>query len=348
MSPSPRRENRAATAWRCKTCKGDDGLGFRNFGHRTHCFRCNLHKGVCFGAAVEARAPSTREPSQARQSKTEEKQALRIKKLEEELRKIKAAEGQLVSPKALVDAPPPANETADLGKEISRLAKVADQTAAQLGEEDALTIAARQRLKELQQRRDDSKPLAARVRAAKARHAEAEKIVEATVAAIAETNAQIAQLQAEVAKQEALLADQRSRVATEASEVRLLLEKELKEAGSPAAAGEEDGSISVFASLARSVTPEMRSKPELAGDISKIEEAEAVFQRLRRAGGLAGDIGKTRAAGRGQEEVFAEDFLAHLDKELEGMEVDFAGAASAASGAADRRRKRHRKQRLPC
>ena len=331
MSPSPRRENRTSAAWRCKTCKGDDGLGFKNFDFRTHCFRCNLHKGVCFGANVEGRSPSTRparEPSQARQ-RTDDKQALRIKKLEEELRKFKAADGQAASPKALADAPPGQPETPDFGKEISRLAKVADQTAAQLGEEDALTISARRRLKELQQRRDESKPLAARVRAAKARHAEAEKAVEASVAAIAEKNLQIKQLQEEVAKQEESLAEQRKRTTAEANEVRALLEQELKEAAPATTAAEGEGGESVFATFAKRVTPDMRKKPELAGDITKIEEAEAALQRLRRTEGFESAFGKAPGGGGSQDEMLAADFLANLDKELEGMEVDLAVDASA-------------------
>eukprot|EP00973_Karenia_brevis_P077892 10822147-Karenia_brevis.AAC.1 len=51
---------RSKDDWMCKHCTGTDGQPFRNFGTRTSCKMCSLHKGVCFKAAVKKSCPSER------------------------------------------------------------------------------------------------------------------------------------------------------------------------------------------------------------------------------------------------------------------------------------------------
>ena len=103
--------DRSSSDWFCKSCKGKDGLAFKNFGHRTECRLCGLSKGVCFGSKVEqAGSPTTSVRQRAKPTDSGEA-VLRV-----ELARVQKERQEMAREfKAFREAKPQAGASAGLG-----------------------------------------------------------------------------------------------------------------------------------------------------------------------------------------------------------------------------------------
>ncbi len=91
MPPSNRDSTKKAD-WLCKSCTGWDGKPFRNYGHRTQCHRCHIHKGACFGKNVDSGPPrsgATLAEKQVLQREVDEKYAKKLKQKDVELARLR-------------------------------------------------------------------------------------------------------------------------------------------------------------------------------------------------------------------------------------------------------------------
>ena len=93
--------------WKCKRCLDFDGMPFKNRSFRTHCFKCNVHKGKCHGGEVKAIGNPTKSLAQrqmddmAKKDKHLKQQLARLEKENAELKK--ESEG---SPSGVPPRPP--------------------------------------------------------------------------------------------------------------------------------------------------------------------------------------------------------------------------------------------------
>ena len=83
----------AKDPWFCRSCKNDDGQPFRNFGHRSTCYRCRLHKGVCFGGKATSGGPPSRSTygeQQVRQAEAAAKHAKALAAKQAEIDRLRS------------------------------------------------------------------------------------------------------------------------------------------------------------------------------------------------------------------------------------------------------------------
>ena len=78
--------------WQCSRCRGKDGKPFANRATRTHCMRCNVHKGQCYGGDCKpggnpAKSLAQRQVDQAKQQDKQLKKE--NEKLKKELEQLK-------------------------------------------------------------------------------------------------------------------------------------------------------------------------------------------------------------------------------------------------------------------
>ena len=126
----------AKEEWRCKNCKGADGLPLRNDGRRKACRRCNIAKGSCFKDKVvpatpsvslsstqaeQPRRPGARKPhASSSNSSTEAKLRQQVAALTAENKQLKVQTSTVTSPAMEVDQDGSDSTSAALQADIDR------------------------------------------------------------------------------------------------------------------------------------------------------------------------------------------------------------------------------------
>lgn len=130
---------RSKDDWLCKSCQGPDGTAFRNFGSRTECKKCRVHKGAVFGKkadVVQPRATPTLAERQVKQQREHETHAKTIKKKDDELaalraeiRKRDAQTGGAATSGGAATAGSPTDNATDLDLELTTAQQSLDAVA---------------------------------------------------------------------------------------------------------------------------------------------------------------------------------------------------------------------------
>ena len=168
--------------WDCNRCEGSDGTPFRNWHYRTHCHKCKVHKGKCYGGQAKSGGSPTKSLAQ-RQVEFEKlhkkNEAIKFRKQNEDLRKQNADLKKKIAENSQVRA----GSDSQMGEEAARPAfdkKVLYERIKfyeSVGQKDCpdskeQAAKAREKLTELQKAELDSKPVDEQVKKAR-RHVEA-------------------------------------------------------------------------------------------------------------------------------------------------------------------------------